>query len=269
MKTQIINITPSIAKRLLSKNAGNRALNKGNLKYWERQLKEGTALLSHQGIAISGSLTCPKRLLDGQHRLQAIANTGISMKTALFTGCAEDTFKVLDSGRGRTLSDRTALTKAELHAAGFFWRAYYVGNVDKSRMGPDEATAITEIIGEGVAHVDQGYQARNLCRSWAKCAFILQYMEEGDSYYDDYRKGVFERLPTSLLAMYRRVANTEMGQRISDTMNSFWMMSNAISNPDLKQVRLPHRASNKLVKEVVEAKCPELHKLLVSYFPKQ
>lgn len=267
MKTQIITITPKIAEKLLNKNIGNRPLNKGNLKYWERQLKESSAVLSHQGVAISGSLSRPKRLLDGQHRLQAIVNTGVSFRLMLFTGCVEDTFKVLDSGRSRTLADRTALNAVEISIANFFWRMYGSGS-DRSRMGPDQATEIIEIIGEGVAAVTYGATVKNMSKQWLRAAFVLQYMEEGRTDFENFRLGVFEHLSKSLLSSYRKLATDGFnGSSTGERMGGFWAISNAISNPDLCRLKSVNKEVSPAARDVVRQKCPALHELMIGYFP--
>jgi hypothetical protein len=267
MKTQIITITPKIAEKLLKKNIGNRPMNKGNLKYWERQLAEGSAILSHQGIAISGSVTRPKRLLDGQHRLQAIVNTGVSFRVLLFTGCVEDTFKVLDSGRSRTLSDRTALNALEISMANFFWRMYGNGS-DRSRMGPDEATSIIEVIGDGVAEINHGNGGKNMSKQWVRAAFVMQYMETSKSDYSNFKNGLFEHLSKSLLAVYRKLATDGFtGNQVDDRMGGFWSLSHAISNPKMSRVQQPKLQASIAARMVVAAKCPELHDLMIGYFP--
>ena len=267
MKAQVITITPKLAEKLLKKNIGNRTMNKGNLKYWERQLKEGSAILSHQGIAISGNLSRPKRLLDGQHRLQAIVNTGIAFRTMLFTCCVEDTFRVLDSGRSRTLADRTALNAVEISLAQFFWRMYGNGS-DRSRMGPEEASSIIEIIGDGVAEINRGNKAKNMSKQWVRAAFVMQYMEEGGSDFSNFRLGVFEHLSKSLLSVYRKLATDGFtGTHYDDRMGSFWCLSNAISNPDLCRLKHTTKPVSEAARDVVKAKCPELHDLMTGYFP--
>ena len=70
-------------------------------------------VLTHQGIAISET----GRLLDGQHRLTAIANTGISAKFLVATGIPDDSFSVLDTGSARTAADVLSIGKISNAAA--------------------------------------------------------------------------------------------------------------------------------------------------------
>lgn len=67
-------ITPEIAEGYLAKNYRNRTIIPSKLKYLENQLiVNGKFDLTHQGIAIAED----GELLDGQHRLKAILDTGI------------------------------------------------------------------------------------------------------------------------------------------------------------------------------------------------
>lgn len=105
MHCEVQNITPERAKQLLQANTANRPITKMNVQRFENQLRRGEFMLTHQGIAISED----GRLLDGQHRLLAIVNTGISAPMLVTTGLCFDSFQVLDTGRNRTGSDVLAI----------------------------------------------------------------------------------------------------------------------------------------------------------------
>jgi len=109
MQFEIRTITPADAKLLLASNAGNRRLNQTHVAFFEAQLKRNEMQLTHQGIAISSS----GRLLDGQHRLTAIVNTGISSDMLVVTGMADESFSVLDTGSTRSAGDVLSITGAE------------------------------------------------------------------------------------------------------------------------------------------------------------
>ena len=71
-------------------------------------LKDGEMQITHQGIAISKSNV----LLDGQHRLLAIAHTGISAKMMITYDMPDTVFAVLDTGGKRTSSDVLSINGA-------------------------------------------------------------------------------------------------------------------------------------------------------------
>lgn len=92
---------------MLENNTINRTIRRGNVAFFEGQLERGEMQLTHQGIAISET----GRLLDGQHRLTAIVNTGISAPFLVASGLPDEVFKVLDSGASRSASDVLAIEK--------------------------------------------------------------------------------------------------------------------------------------------------------------
>lgn len=72
-----------------------------NLAMFESMILRDEMQVTHQGIAISN---CGE-LLDGQHRLLAIVNTGIATKLMVTTGLPKETFTVIDTGSKRKASD--------------------------------------------------------------------------------------------------------------------------------------------------------------------
>jgi hypothetical protein len=101
MQVEICLITPEKAAELLLKNTTNRPLRRTHVNFFENQLRRGEMQLTHQGIAISAS----GRLLDGQHRLTAIVNTGISATLVVASNLPDSAFTVLDTGIARQASD--------------------------------------------------------------------------------------------------------------------------------------------------------------------
>jgi hypothetical protein len=98
MNTEIRVITPDDARLILEKNTRNRPISPVQVAMFEAQLQRGEMQLTHQGIAISDSNV----LLDGQHRLVAIANTGIAAQLMVTTGLPDSVFAVLDTGYKRS-----------------------------------------------------------------------------------------------------------------------------------------------------------------------
>jgi hypothetical protein len=101
MHSEVQLITPEKAKQLLGINSANRHLTLSNVKFFADQLIRGEWKLTHQGIAVTKS----GYLADGQHRLAAIVETGISTHMLVTTDLEDDAFAVLDTGRVRRASD--------------------------------------------------------------------------------------------------------------------------------------------------------------------
>ncbi len=101
MTTEIIDISPDLAKYYLSKNTANRNVNKSHVSGLAMQMKKGLWLLTHQAICfdVAGNL------IDGQHRLHAIIKANLVIKMMVVHGAANETFTVLDTGRNRNAGD--------------------------------------------------------------------------------------------------------------------------------------------------------------------
>ncbi|MFC8898562.1 hypothetical protein [Streptomyces cinereoruber] len=104
----IMSISPSLAAEMLTRNRENRPLDKGRVTHLREAILRGEWLVSHQGIAFSGSWS-DGRLLDGQHRLEAIRQSGQTVSLLVFENVPVETFSVMDTGRSRTASTILAM----------------------------------------------------------------------------------------------------------------------------------------------------------------
>lgn len=112
MNTEIRTITPQDAKDLLLTNSSNRRVRKRLVDKICRDIKSGAWRLTHQGIAIYDDGT----LADGQHRLEAIAASGIPCQIMVTYGVPKDeaTILAVDSGRSRTVVDSSNISGVTL-----------------------------------------------------------------------------------------------------------------------------------------------------------
>jgi hypothetical protein len=94
-------ITPDLAAKFLVHNKKNRPLHVRHVKKLSRALTEGRWLVNGEPLifAKDGSL------LDGQHRLHACIESGVTLKTAVVRGVDPNTFTTIDIGAKRTHSD--------------------------------------------------------------------------------------------------------------------------------------------------------------------
>lgn len=96
--TFIVNVTPELARIWLVNNNFNRPKNSETVAKYVRQISEGHWRLTHQGIA----LTKHGFLLDGQHRLWAIIESGVTLPMRIFINEPIDNYEVIDCGRNRS-----------------------------------------------------------------------------------------------------------------------------------------------------------------------
>ena len=101
----VIQVTPRMAETWLKQNTlegkGNRKFRKAHARTIAEEMRRGEWKLTHQGIAFGMS----GRLLDGQHRLSAIVESGTTQSILVFIDAPEDTFDNHDRGAMRGIAD--------------------------------------------------------------------------------------------------------------------------------------------------------------------
>jgi len=95
---EITAITPTIAKRLLELNDGNRNLSEKLVQEIAADIEHGFWTLNGETIIVSKD----GLLNDGQHRLEAVVRTGIAIQSAVMFGVAREARMTVDMGRQRT-----------------------------------------------------------------------------------------------------------------------------------------------------------------------
>jgi hypothetical protein len=109
MQVLIESVTPEIAKRYLANNQLNRSLRKLLVNQYANDMKNGTWRLTHQGLAFSAS----GQLLDGQHRLAAIVQSGVTVQMLVTRGVEMDTQLVMDDHARRSAGDALTFLRGE------------------------------------------------------------------------------------------------------------------------------------------------------------
>lgn len=100
-KSEYVKITPEIAAKMLdSKNPKNRRLSRASVLPLARDMAEGRWVSDVPII-----LDRYGNILDGQHRLAAIVESGTSVKMLVIRNATPDTRRVIDQGRKRSPAD--------------------------------------------------------------------------------------------------------------------------------------------------------------------
>lgn len=105
VKTEVMFVTPEIARMMLDSSSGNRKLRQSNINEISGSILRGEWKLTHQGISFDRN----GHLRDGHHRLSAIITTGITIPLMVTVGMSPDAFSVIDVGAKRSLSDNTGI----------------------------------------------------------------------------------------------------------------------------------------------------------------
>jgi hypothetical protein len=206
MNPQVLLVTPEMAKAYLEKNTDNR-----NKRGWwvsglANQIKRGEWIPTHQGVGITKS----GKLVDGQHRLEAIVEANIAVEIMVTTGVRDDAYKVLDNGIKRTMADLTGMHMRTAEVCRVLARLAYGGDTVNS------ADQIIEIYNTGAGEVHDNlveYCGKNLkvfssapIRTVATCMILdghnQQYIK---SMYFNLCNQKFNDLPNIAHAFIRQV----------------------------------------------------------------
>lgn len=101
MEAIAVTITPELATAMLENNPRNRPLKRLHVAFLCEEMRNGRWKFNGDTIRIAtdGSL------IDGQHRLEAVRQTGVSIKTLLVNGLDPDVFDTIDGNAKRSAGD--------------------------------------------------------------------------------------------------------------------------------------------------------------------
>lgn len=151
-------VDSDIAEKMLAYNVKNRRQRKEAVNYLKHQIETGEWRDDHpQPVVFSDA----GRLIDGQHRLQAIAESNIKTPEKMLilrveTGARDDVREYMDTGVPRSLDDRVPLhddqqinkTIAQLATFG-----HYKTGAKGKKPSPDDARAFFKLHSEACVFV--------------------------------------------------------------------------------------------------------------------
>jgi len=96
--SKIVKVTPDIARNYLTNNDGNRNIIEAKVMSFTAQMTTGDWKLNGENIIIGKS----GRMLNGQHRMLAVIESGKTIPMSFIFGIDESTFDTIDTGTART-----------------------------------------------------------------------------------------------------------------------------------------------------------------------
>jgi hypothetical protein len=105
--TEFISITPAIAKDYLKRNTKNRNLSKMRVIGYSNEMKAGRWKVNGDCIRFDTN----GELIDGQHRLHAIIESGCTIGYIVIMGLPVDSFETIDQNKPRTTGDVLSIDK--------------------------------------------------------------------------------------------------------------------------------------------------------------
>ena len=109
MELTVETITPKQAEKYLQFNTHNRPLRNSLVMQYAKDMASGNWRLTHQGVAFN----CDGTLLDGQHRLSAIVESGATVQMLVARGVDSRNQLVMDDHAKRSAGDALSLVRNE------------------------------------------------------------------------------------------------------------------------------------------------------------
>ncbi len=103
-QASICDITPRLAEELLGTSIGNRKIKQWYVDVLKAAQIRGEWRVTSQGVGIDKN----GNLLDGHHRLRAIAASQVTTRILVVAGLDREAYAVIDTGMKRSFADRMA-----------------------------------------------------------------------------------------------------------------------------------------------------------------
>lgn len=107
--TKTERITPKRAQELLATMKHNRQVTRGAVEKWVKEMLSGRWRSMSQGFAVDWD----GHLMNGQHRLLAVIESGVTIETDVTYNEDPENFKVMDKGRKRTIADDLSIADVQ------------------------------------------------------------------------------------------------------------------------------------------------------------
>lgn len=105
MQAQFVDVTPALAEKWLRQNTHNRNIREKAVLAYARDMEAGHWAENGEAIKFAADGT----LLDGQHRLNALALAGVTVRMLVITGLANAAQETMDAGSRRNTADAFGL----------------------------------------------------------------------------------------------------------------------------------------------------------------
>lgn len=211
MRTQEVMMTPQFAAQLLQNNTGNRRVQKKWVKLLAAAMERGEWQMTHQGVAVAQD----GRLLDGQHRLEAIVASQCTVPMLLATDVDPATFLVLDQGKKRGLTDvfgEPSQVMAGVRFLAMLWRG--TSNLTTTDVERVLDSAYGEVLRDLYQHCSQ--RARVVGAAASSAAAALRVVAGEDKGYVfrvfyDLNNANYADLPPIALSLLKQVSRSDGG----------------------------------------------------------
>lgn len=177
----IYTITPDVARRMLANNTRNRRPNKATVGRYARAMQAREWWMNGEPIIFSVT----GELLNGQHRLLAIVQSGVAVDVLIVRGIDPDAFKTMDNVRPRSAADGLGISgEVNCHALAAAVQAMVTfvgrgGTIEPNgAVGESRATVLTcEHVLSAHPGLRESVRAMKCCRMYrSKHASLVHYL---------------------------------------------------------------------------------------------
>lgn len=110
LQVEVVLLTPELAREWITYNTGNRKVIRKHVDRLSGAMRRGEYVAgAAMPIAFTGTPDAPGRLLNGQHHLHAVIDSGETVTVLVVWGLPEVAQTVMDQGANRTLADTLAM----------------------------------------------------------------------------------------------------------------------------------------------------------------
>lgn len=162
MEMKVERITPQMALEYLKANIGNyRKLSKARVALYAKDMTDGRWVLNGETITFAENGT----LLNGQHRLAAIVQSGKTVDIAVIRGVADD-IRLYDVGGNRTAGQLVKAEGVDVNSS-----TLAAGNIIASNFRPVPKSVVTSYVAQNAAELNRAYRAActGICNRKASC----------------------------------------------------------------------------------------------------
>ena len=178
-------ITPEMAKAYLGQNHRNRIINQNRVEYFVRLIKS-----NQFDNAVPDPIVIDKNntLINGQHRLSAIAAAGQTIPMYIQRGSNHDLILNLDLQRKRSVRQaayimETTHNQFHIKMAQVMYQMYYQdvkGQPSKIQLSPQESLLIVDQFSSGIRFAEQSFGRVTGTIGPVKAALARAYYAEPD-----------------------------------------------------------------------------------------
>ena len=232
-------ITPRMAEEILSRNTRNRPLRAGVVERYARDM--ATKKWKHNAMPVR--IANDGTLMDGQHRLWAIIESGMPTDMIILDGLPEDAIDTIDNGAQRAYSDyRTIRAKAEGKALNYpnelqavlrwiYWYETAWPSLSRGKVGArvgtfaeldeiaDRYPTLPEYIGDAKAAVQKTHIIRQSTLAFVYAMAAEHDLKAASLWLDTIMRGVTDRPDAPALALRERMISAKVNREKLDPMH--------------------------------------------------